>query len=182
MAKENRAMQHKKGGRKMDIILRNMASVFIVRQEKVLMMYRVGSRAVPPSWVGVGGHFEPEELNDPKACVLRELREEIGLSPEDFALLRLRYIVLHRLKSEVRQNHYFFAKPGKGVHIPLCSEEGSLSWQELTQLEGLTMPRTVKGMLCHYYSTGQHTRELYVGISGSEGVQFSLLEDVGRIL
>ena len=28
-------------------------------------------------WV-CGGHFEENELNDPKACVLRELKEELG--------------------------------------------------------------------------------------------------------
>lgn len=166
----------------MGIVLRNMASVFLIRQEKVLMMYRVGSRAVPPSWVGVGGHFEPEELNDPRACVLRELREEIGILAEDLEDLRLRYIVLHRLKHEVRQNYYYFAGLLSEKEIAPHSDEGTLSWQELSRFETLTMPRTVRGMLCHYRSTGRHTQELYTGISGREGVSFSRLEDVGQII
>lgn len=166
----------------MGITLRNMAAVFIVQEEKVLLMYRVGSKAVPPSWVGVGGHFEPEELNDPEACVLRELREEIGLTAENLENLRLRYITLHRLKDEIRQNYYFFARRRPDANIPLQSEEGSLSWQELSELEGLTMPRTVRGMLNHYRAKGQYTQELYIGISGREEVRFSPLEDVGRIL
>lgn len=111
----------------MGVTLRNMAAVFIIQEEKVLLMYRVGSKAVPPSWVGVGGHFEPEELNDPKACVLRELREEIGLAAENLEELQLRYLTLHRMKDEIRQNYYFFAKRRSDANIPLHSEEGKLS-------------------------------------------------------
>ena len=69
--------------------LRNMTAVYLFREGKLLMLYRVGSRVVAPSWCGVGGHFEQAELNDPRACALRELREETGLSP---APERLRYL------------------------------------------------------------------------------------------
>lgn len=65
----------------MDGRLRCMTAVYITRGEEMLLLYRVGSRVVAPSWCGIGGHFEPEELNDARACVLRELREEAGLTP-----------------------------------------------------------------------------------------------------
>lgn len=58
------------------IRLRNMTSLYISRGTKMLLLYRIGSRVVPPSWCGIGGHFEPYELNDPRKCVLRELKEE----------------------------------------------------------------------------------------------------------
>ena len=45
--------------------LRNMTSIYILREDCLLLLYRVGSRVVEPSWCGVGGHFEPEELNRP---------------------------------------------------------------------------------------------------------------------
>ena len=54
---------------------RLMTSVFLVRDDQVLLLYRVGSRAVADSWVGVGGHLEPEEIGDPTRGVLRELDE-----------------------------------------------------------------------------------------------------------
>ena len=59
-----------------DIKLRNMTSIYISCGTKILLLYRIGSRVVPPSWCGIGGHFEPDELNDPRTCVLRELEEE----------------------------------------------------------------------------------------------------------
>ena len=63
-----------------DIKLRNMTSIYISCGTKILLLYRIGSRVVPPSWCGIGGHFEPDELNDPRTCVLRELEEEVGAS------------------------------------------------------------------------------------------------------
>ena len=74
----------------MDGKLRNMASLYLTRGDEMLLLYRVGSRVVPPSWCGVGGHFEREELNDARACVLRELTEEIGLTEQNLAGLALR--------------------------------------------------------------------------------------------
>ena len=65
-----------------DIKLRNMTSIYISCGTKILLLYRIGSRVVPPSWCGIGGHFEPDELNDPRTCVLRELEEETGYRVE----------------------------------------------------------------------------------------------------
>ena len=47
----------------MDGKLRQMTALYLVEGEKILMLYRIGSRVVEPSWCGIGGHFEPEELN-----------------------------------------------------------------------------------------------------------------------
>lgn len=61
--------------------LRNMASVYISCDDKMLLLYRQGSRVVNDVWIGsAGGHFEPNELNDAKACVLRELEEELSIT------------------------------------------------------------------------------------------------------
>ena len=39
--------------------LRNMTSLYILKDDKVLLLYRQGSRVVNDKWVGsAGGHFE----------------------------------------------------------------------------------------------------------------------------
>ena len=65
----------------MDGNLRNMASIYLYDENSnFLMLYRIGSKAIKDSYIGTaGGHFEKEELNNAKACILRELKEEIGL-------------------------------------------------------------------------------------------------------
>ena len=84
--------------------LRNMTAIYLLRGEKVLLLYRQGGRVVNDVWTGsAGGHFEKDELNDAKACVLRELYEELGLRPEDIEGLALRYIALRNVKGEIRQ-------------------------------------------------------------------------------
>lgn len=97
--------------------LRNMASLYITSNDKMLLLYRIGSRVVAPSWCGIGGHFEKEELNDAKAAILREVSEEIGITEEDLMNLRLRYITLRYKNQEIRQNYYFFAELKEGVKV-----------------------------------------------------------------
>ena len=64
----------------MDGTLRNMTSIYISKGNKMLLLYRQGSKVVNDVWVGsAGGHFEEFELNDARACVLREL-QEIGIA------------------------------------------------------------------------------------------------------
>ena len=105
--------------------LRNMTAIYLFRGEKVLLLYRQGGRVVNDVWTGsAGGHFEKDELNDAKACVLRELYEELGLRPEDIEGLALRYIALRNVKGEIRQNYYFFANIKEHVDDNLASNEG----------------------------------------------------------
>ena len=76
---------------------RNMTAIFLCQEDKILLLYRQGSKVVNNVWIGsAGGHFEPEELNDAQACVLRELREELGLGEEDVQDLHLKYIMLRK--------------------------------------------------------------------------------------
>lgn len=95
----------------MDGKLRNMTAVYLAKKDKVLMLYREGGRVADHVWTGsAGGHFEKEELNDAKACVLREMEEELGLGSDDIEGLTLRYVTLRYTKGEIRQNYYFFQR------------------------------------------------------------------------
>ena len=89
--------------------LRNMTTIYLLKKDRILLLYRQGGKVVSNVWTGsAGGHFEEFELNDAKACVLREMYEELGLREDDIRNLSLRYVTLRRTKGEIRQNYYFF--------------------------------------------------------------------------
>ena len=155
----------------MNEILRNMTSVYFVEEGRLLCLYRVGSRVANNKYVGAaGGHFEKQELNDPRACVLREMREELGLSETDVEGLTLRYIT-HRLAGgEIRQNYYFFGT--LKTEKKLQSTEGQLSWVNFEAVPGLEMPVSAKHMILHYLKEGRFTDQLYCGITEESGTRF----------
>ena len=156
--------------------LRNMTSLYLVEDNRILCLYRIGSRVVSGKYVGsAGGHFEPEELNDPRACVLREASEELGLGENDLEGLSLRYIT-HRLTvGEIRQNYYFFARLKEGRS--LASTEGNLRWVSFDEVPELPMPVSAGHMLRHYLAEGRFTEILYAGITEKNGTRFVPLED-----
>lgn len=157
--------------------LRNMTAVYISQNEKMLLLYRVGSRVVAPSWCGVGGHFEKDELNDAKAAVLREMNEEIGLSEDDLVNLKMRYITLRNKNGEIRQNYYFFADLKENAVLKTDCDEGKLEWVEYESVLKREMPYTAKQMLEHYMSTGRFDEKLYGGVSTPESAVFTEMED-----
>ena len=161
----------------MDGKLRNMTAIYISRGEEMLMLYRVGSRVVAPSWCGIGGHFEVDELNNPKACVLRELKEEAGLRECDLDNLTMRYVTLRLKNGEIRQNYYFFADLREGVSVDLASDEGRLQWISYEQIMDREMPFTAYYMLQHYLTVGRYTDQLYAGITTEDGVEFTSLRE-----
>ena len=79
-----------------------MTSIYLLKDDKVLLLFRKGGRVVSDVWTGsAGGHFEEFELNDAKACVLREMNEELGLCEDNIRNLSLRYVTLRRTKGEI---------------------------------------------------------------------------------
>ena len=155
----------------MDGKLRNMTSLYLVADSGILCLYRIGSRVANQKYVGsAGGHFEPCELNDARACVLREMQEELGLTESDVEGLRLRYIT-HRLTGgEIRQNYYFFARLKE--ERPLTSTEGTLRRVPYGQIPALEMPVSAKHMILHYVKEGRFTDKLYAGITEEQGTHF----------
>lgn len=155
----------------MDGKLRNMTSVYLTGERGILCLYRIGSRVVSDRYIGsAGGHFEKDELNDARACVLRELNEELGLSEADVDVLKLRYITLRSMNGEIRQNYYFFGK--LNADRELESTEGILRWVKDEEFENLIMPVSAKHMILHYLKEGRNTDLLYAGITEEKGTAF----------
>ena len=97
---------------------------YIEDGENYLMMHRVKKKqdVNKDKWVGVGGHFEKNE--SPEDCLLREVREETGLTLTSW---RLRGIVT--FLSDQWENEYMFLYTADGYKGELleCSE-GNLEW------------------------------------------------------
>lgn len=157
--------------------LRNMTAIYIMHQDKLLMLYRIGSRVVEPSWCGIGGHFEESELNDPLACVLREMEEETPIKREMLENLTFKYVTLRLKKSEIRQNYYYFASLKDDVELNLESSEGKLRWVPLDHVMEKDMPLTAKFMLQHYLEIGRFDDKLYSGTTLENKMVFTELKE-----
>lgn len=162
----------------MDGKLRNMTSIYLFDEDdRFLLLYRIGSRVVKKGYVGTaGGHFEFDELNDARKCVLRELEEETKLTLKDIENLKLRYVTLRYKNSEIRQNYYFFAKL-KNNEIKIESNEGVLKWFDYNDISNLEMPHTAKFVIEHYIREGRKNSKLYGGIAVQDGVEFTELKE-----
>ena len=158
----------------MDGKLRNMTSVYLTGERGILCLYRIGSRVANNLYVGsAGGHFEQGELNDARACALREMQEELGLTESDVADLRLRYITLRLKNGEIRQNYYFFGKLLSDRELE--STEGNLHWFSYEEAEHLHMPASAKHMMLHYLKTGRFDENLYAGVTDNAGTRFVIM-------
>ena len=160
----------------MDGKLRNMTSVYLTGEQGILCLYRIGSRVANNKYIGsAGGHFEKEELNDARACALREMQEELGLTEADVEDLKLRYITLRLKNGEIRQNYYFFGK--LKTQRPLESTEGNLHWFSYEEAENLQMPASAKHMMLHYLKTGRFDDHLYAGMTEDTGTRFAVMKE-----
>lgn len=150
-----------------------MTAIYLFKGDNVLLLFRQGGRVVNNVWTGsAGGHFEESELNNAKACILRELNEELNLDENDIDNLSMRYVTLRRTNGEIRQNYYFFANLKENVTDDLCSNEGDVKWFPVKDIGILEMPYTAKYVMEHYCVTGRFTDKLYVGVTNEKGVEF----------
>ncbi|WP_432893997.1 NUDIX domain-containing protein [Kribbella sp. CA-245084] len=140
---------------------RHLTSVFLVRQGRALLLYRRGSRAIADSWVGIGGHVEAGELDDPAAAALRELHEEIGIAADHLDNFSLRYVAMRDTSTELRTTYYFTADLRPESPIPTECTEGDLRWFELTMDPStLEMPPTAAVAFTHWLAAGRHDQDL----------------------
>ncbi len=84
-------------------------------------------------WLGIGGHFERGE--SPDECVLREVREETGLTLTQYAF---RGVVTFVAGDWVEYMHLYTASAFEGELSAGC-DEGDVQWVDKTRLPGLPM-------------------------------------------
>ena len=148
-----------------------MTSVYLTGEQGILCLYRLGSKVANNKYIGsAGGHFEKEELNDARRCVLREMKEELGISESDVTDLKMRYITCRLKDGEIRQNYYFFGKLKENRELE--STEGILRWIPYDDFDELTMPVSAKHMILHYLKVGRFDDTLYAGITEETGTVF----------
>lgn len=160
----------------MDGKLRNMTSVYLYDEAGILCLYRIGSKVANHKYVGsAGGHFEPAEVSDARACALRELQEELGLTEADVPDMQLRYITCRLKNGELRNNYYFFATFDRSK--PLASNEGQLHWFSYEDAKHIYMPASARFMMDHYLAVGRYDKKLYGGMTEPGATRFvELLE------
>ena len=104
--------------------MRNTTLCYIRRGGEVLMLHRVKKEHDEnhDKWIGIGGKFEPGE--SPEDCLLRETREETGLTLTEWRYRGLVTFVSDEWGTEYM--HLFTATGFTGELLP-C-DEGELAW------------------------------------------------------
>jgi 8-oxo-dGTP diphosphatase len=143
---------------------RMMATAILFNGNDMLMMKRSPKRTLSPGmWASVGGHLEPEEINDPKTAMLREIYEETGLSPEELENLHLQYILIRQNQQEIRQQFIYTATAKRREVIQ--TEEGELHWIPKEKVLDREIPFIFHSLLEHYFTYGP-SPSIWVGTAG----------------
>ncbi len=116
--------------------MKNTTLCYIEQNGQYLMMHRVKKvgDCNRDKWIGIGGHLE--EYESPMDCILREAKEETGLTLTDCAYRGL--VSFCSPNYETEQMHLFFAHSYEGTLKEDC-EEGDLQWISRENLMGLPM-------------------------------------------
>ena len=114
----------------------NTTLCYIERDGKYLMMHRIRKKndVNRDKWIGIGGKFEVGE--SPEDCVLREAREETGLTLTDYRYAGIVTFVLEGM-DETEYMHLFSATGFEGELREDC-DEGVLEW--ITKEKLLSLP------------------------------------------
>ena len=97
---------------------------YVTRSDQVLMLHRVKKKndINHDKWIGIGGKFEPGE--SPDECLLREAKEETGLTLTSW---KCRGVVTFLSDEAEGEYMYLFTADGFEGDMTECSE-GDLQW------------------------------------------------------
>lgn len=108
---------------------------YIEKEESYLMLHRVKKKVDvnKDKWIGVGGHFEKDE--SPEECLLREVKEETGLTLERWKFRGLITFVCERWNTEYM---CLYTADKFSGEIKEC-DEGELVWVAKSKLNELNL-------------------------------------------
>ena len=106
---------------------------YLNRDNKYLMMHRVKKEndINKDKWIGVGGHFEDGE--SPDECLLREVKEETGLTLLDY---KARGIITFIYGEDVVEYMHLYTSDSFTGTLTDC-DEGELVWVPVSEVPGL---------------------------------------------
>lgn len=108
---------------------------YIEKDDKYLMLHRVKKEkdVNKDKWIGIGGHFEIGE--SPEECLLREVREETGLTLTGFSFRGI--VTFSALGWPAEYMCLYTADQFEGT-LTEC-DEGTLEWVEKDRLMSLNL-------------------------------------------
>ena len=111
----------------------NSTLCYITRDNDVLMLHRVKKQndINKDKWIGIGGKFEENE--SPNECLLREAKEETGLTLTSW---RCRGVVTFLNDCCEGEYMYLFTADGFAGQLKEC-DEGNLEWVSKSKVQDL---------------------------------------------
>lgn len=108
---------------------------YIEQDGKYLMMHRIKKKndINQEKWIGIGGHFEPNE--SPEECLLREAKEETGLTLTSYQFRGLVTFISDRWQTEYM---CLYTADGYEGTITECNE-GELVWVDKEEVMNLNL-------------------------------------------
>lgn len=108
---------------------------YIEKDDSYLMLHRVKKKkdVNKDKWIGVGGKFEPDEA--PEECMLREVKEETGLTLTSW---RLRGILTFIANGWEMEYIFLYTADGFEGEVGSCTE-GTLEWVKKSQISQLNL-------------------------------------------
>ena len=113
--------------------MRNTTLCYLERDDRYLMLHRIKKQEDlnRDKWIGIGGKFEEGE--SPEDCLLREVREETGLTLDSWRYCGIVTFVSDEWGTEYM--HLFHSEMFHGT-LKDC-DEGALEWVDKTALASL---------------------------------------------
>lgn len=108
---------------------------YIEKDEQYLMLHRIKKEndVNRDKWIGVGGKLEPGE--SPEECLLREVREETGLTLLSY---RLRGIITFVLEGFGTEYMFLYTADSFCGSLTAC-DEGELVWVRKKEIDRLNL-------------------------------------------